>query len=370
MGIPFNNFCAAYQELQSELDEAYHRFMTSGWYILGDQVRKFEEELAAYCGTKHCVGVANGLEALTLILKAWDIGPGDEVVVPSNTYIASWLAVTHSGATPVPVEPDPLTYDIDPNRIQGSITNKTKAIMPVHLYGQPADMDPINAIAREHGLKVVEDAAQALGSTYRNRMSGSLGDAAGHSFYPTKNLGAFGDAGAITTNDDELAAKARSLRNYGSTKRYHNDLVGYNSRLDELQAAFLRVKLSKLDEWNERRRAVANFYSAALQNLRQVKLPEVAPSVSPNWHLYVIRNESRNRLQAELSRTGVETLIHYPVPPHLSEAYRHLGFGKGSQPIAEELASSVLSLPLHAHIDGTTSSRVVDAVRTAADACS
>ena len=244
--------------------EAYFRFMRSAWYILGREVEAFEQEFADYCGVKYCVGVGNGLEALHLILRAYDIGPGDEVIVPSNTYIATWLAVSYAGAVPVPVEPDPRTFNINPDKIAAAITTKTKAIMPVHLYGQPADMDPIMSIARKHGLKVVEDNAQAQGARYKGRRTGSLGDAAGNSFYPGKNLGAYGEAGAVTTNDKELADNIRVLRNYGSQKKYYNDVKGYNSRLDELQAAFLRVKLKKLDEWNDRRRDVAAFYLTEL----------------------------------------------------------------------------------------------------------
>src|ERR1035437_7259304 len=242
MNVPFNDFGSPYQELKAELDEAYVRFMQSGWYILGKEVEAFELEYAAYCGTKFCVGVGNCLEAMRLVLRAWNIGPGDEVIVPSNTFIATWLAVSYAGATPVPVEPDPRTYNLDPALVEAAIPPRTKAIMPVHLYGQPADMDPIMASAEKHGLKVLEDAAQAQGARYKGRRIGALGHAAGHSFYPTKNLGAFGDAGAVTTDDAELADRVRTLRNYGSRKRYYNETIGFNSRLDELQAAFLPLK--------------------------------------------------------------------------------------------------------------------------------
>ena len=252
MKVPFVDFTSPYVELKDALDEAYHRFMQSAWYVLGCEVESFESEYAAYCGSKYGIGVGNGLDALHLILRAYEIGAGDEVIVPSNTYIATWLAVSYAGATPVPVEPDPHTYNLDPARIASAITSRTKAIMVVHLYGQPAEMDPIMEMARQHGLKVIEDAAQAQGARYKGRRAGSLGDAAGHSFYPTKNLGALGDAGAITTDDPQLAERVRSLRNYGSTKRYYNDFKGINSRLDELQAAFLRVKLGKLKFWSQR----------------------------------------------------------------------------------------------------------------------
>src|SRR5205807_8471212 len=266
MKVPFLDFVAPYEELKPELDEAYFRFMRSAWYILGKEVEAFEQEYAQYCGSKYCVGVGNGLEALHLILRAYEIGKGDEVIVPSNTYIATWLAVSYADATPVPVEPDPRTYNLDPARIEAALTPRTRAILPVHLYGQPADVDPIMDLARKHGLKVLEDNAQAQGARYKGRRTGSLGDAAGNSFYPGKNLGAFGDAGAVTTNDAGLADRVRTLRNYGSRKKYYNECIGYNSRLDELQAAFLRAKLKKLDEWNNRRRAIAERYLAAWAN--------------------------------------------------------------------------------------------------------
>ena len=303
MNIPFLDLKAPYIELKDELDAAYRRVMESGWYILGTEVEAFEAEFAAYCESKYCIGVANGLDALHLIVRAYGIGPGDEVIVPSNTYIATWLAVTHAGATPVPVEPDVRTYNIDPAKIEQAITPKTKAIMVVHLYGQTADMDPINVIAQKHGLKVIEDCAQAHGARYKDRRTGSLGDAAGFSFYPGKNLGAIGDGGAVTTNDDILAERISVLRNYGSKVKYINDLKGYNSRLDELQAAFLRVKLSRLDEWNERRRQVAQQY---LTNIcaNTLQLPYVAEKVDPVWHLFVIRTEMRQQLQDKLYVDG------------------------------------------------------------------
>ena len=269
MTIPFNDCAAAYQELKAELDDAYARFMQSGWYILGKEAEAFEREYAAYCGTHFCVGVGNCLDAMHLVLRAWNIGPGDEVIVPSNTYIATWLAISHAGATPVPVEPDPRTYNLNPALVETAITARTKAILPVHLYGQPADIDAILAIADKHGLKVLEDAAQAQGARYKGRRTGSLGHAAGHSFYPTKNLGTFGDAGAVTTDDATLADRVKTLRNYGSTKRYYNDAIGYNSRLDELQAAFLRVKLRHLDDWNRHRKTLPRsiFLNSQLSTL-------------------------------------------------------------------------------------------------------
>jgi len=351
MKVPFVDFVSPYQELKAELDEAYARFMQSAWYVLGKEVEAFEAEYAAYCGSKHCIGVANGLDAMHLVLRAWGVGAGDEVIVPSNTYIATWLAVTAVGATPVPVEPDPRTCNIDPARIESVITSRTKVILPVHLYGQTADMEPINEIAQRRGLKVLEDAAQAQGARCRGRRAGALGDAAGHSFYPTKNLGAFGDAGAVTTDDAELADKVRTLRNYGSKKRYYNEMQGMNSRLDELQAAFLRVKLRHLDAWNARRSKLAQSYLQQLSTVsQQLVLPFVPPWAEPVWHLFTIRHPQRDALQARLAEAGVGTLIHYPVPPHLSGAYANPNWPRGTFPNAEQIADTILSLPLGPHV--------------------
>ncbi|WP_243370777.1 DegT/DnrJ/EryC1/StrS family aminotransferase [Geotalea sp. SG265] len=345
--IPFLNLKAAYMELKKELDEAYERVMTSGWYVLGAEVAAFEAEFADYCGVGHCVGVGNGLEALTLVLRAWGIGAGDEVIVPSNTYIATWLAVSHTGAVPVPVEPCGSTYNIDPSRIEAAITHRTKAIVPVHLYGQPADMDAILCIADKYGLKVLEDAAQAHGSTYRGKRAGGLGHAAGFSFYPGKNLGAFGDGGAVTTDDRELADKIRLLRNYGSSVKYVNNATGFNSRLDEMQAAFLRVRLKRLDAWNGKRQLLAAWYLRNLPiSLPQVALPAVPDWAGHCWHLFVIRTADRDILQRELAANNIGTLIHYPIPPHLQQAYAPLGHGSSSFPIAEKMAGEVLSLPM------------------------
>jgi dTDP-4-amino-4,6-dideoxygalactose transaminase len=344
--IPFLDLKSPYIELKEELDAAYQRVMESGWYILGKEVEAFEAEFATHCESKYCVGVGNGLEALHLIIRAYGIGPGDEVIVPSNTYIATWLAVTHAGATPVPVEPDERTYNIDPTKIEQSITQNTKAIMVVHLYGQPADMDSVNAIAQKYGLKIIEDCAQAHGAYYKCRRTGSLGHAAGFSFYPGKNLGAFGDGGAVVTNDERLADKIRVLRNYGSRVKYHNDLPGYNSRLDELQAAFLRVKLKKLDEWNERRKLVAAEYMDGLTFTRNIVLPFVPEWADPVWHIFAIRSKKRDDLQKYLSDAGIGTMIHYPVPPHLQPAYSDLGYKKGDFPISEAIHSSIISLPM------------------------
>jgi dTDP-4-amino-4,6-dideoxygalactose transaminase len=350
MKVPFLELKPAYDELRAEFDAAYHRVMDSGWYLLGKELERFEAEFATYCGVKHCIGVGNGLDALHLILRGYGIGQGDEVIVPSNTYIATWLAVSYAGATPVPVEPDPRTYNLDPNRIELALTRRTKAIMPVHLYGQPADMDPIVEIAHKHGLKVIEDAAQSQGARYKGRKTGSLGNSAGFSFYPAKNLGAFSDAGAVTTNDPDVADRVRMLRNYGSKKKYFNDFKGFNSRLDELQAAFLRVKLKKLDEWNSRRKTVAAQYLRALKGLPEIALPFVPDWAEPVWHLFVVRHGERETFQQKLTEAGIGTLIHYPIPPHLSGAYSDMKWVYGAFSIAEEIARSVLSLPMGPHL--------------------
>jgi len=362
MKVPFLDFVGPYEELKPELDEAYFRFMRSAWYILGKEVEAFEQEYAQYCGSKHCIGVANGLEALHLILRAYGIGAGDEVIVPSNTYIATWLAVSYADATPVPVEPDPRTSNIDPARIEAALTTKTKAIMPVHLYGQPAEMDPIMTIAEKHGLKVIEDNAQAQGARYKGRRTGSLGHSAGHSFYPGKNLGALGDAGAVTTDDPALADRVRTLRNYGSKKKYYNDMKGYNSRLDELQAAFLRAKLKKLDEWNQRRKVVAERYQNALPKSQDLTLPHVPTWAEPVWHLYVVKTPQRDSFQQQLTERGIGTLIHYPVPPHLSGAYANGVWPRGTFPIAEQLADTVLSLPIGPHLTRDQAENVISEI--------
>ena len=361
MGISFLDLKAPYLELKDELDAAYHRVMSSGWYILGQEVAAFEEEFAAYCGVRHCIGVGNGLDALHLILRGYGIGPGDEVIEPSNTYIATWLAVTYAGATPVPVEPDEATYNLDPTLVEAAVTSRTKAIMPVHLYGQPADMDAINAVARRHGLKVIEDAAQAHGARYRGRRCGSLGDAAGFSFYPGKNLGAIGDGGAITTNDDDLALRLRMLRNYGSSKKYVNEVAGFNSRLDELQAALLRVKLACLDDWNDRRRTVAAAYGEGLVGTGLV-MPSVPAWAEPVWHLFVVRCPDRDAVTARLDRGDIGWLSHYPIPSHRQDAYRELGYGEGSFPRAERLAAEVVSLPMGPHLQKGDVARVIAVV--------
>jgi len=363
--IPFLELKPAYLERKAEIDAAIGRVLDSGWYILGEELSAFEAEYARHCGANHCIGVGNGLEALVLALRAMDVAPGDEVIVPSNTYIATWLAVSHVGATPVPVEPDPRTYNIDPTRIEAAITARTRVILPVHLYGQPADMDPILAIARTRGLKVLEDAAQAHGARHRGSPIGSHGDVAAWSFYPAKNLGAFGDAGAVTTNDAALADRIRVLRNYGSRAKYHNEVIGYNSRLDELQAAILRAKLPWLADANARRAAIAARYLEAFAGCDLV-LPHVPAWAEPVWHLFVIRHRNRDALAEQLKARGIGTMIHYPVPPHLQPAYAALALGEGAFPISEAMHREVLSLPLRPDMTDTDVEAVVDAVRACA----
>ena len=362
--IPFLDVAAAYAELQDELDGATRRVMASGQFILGPEVTAFEEEFAAYCETNHAIGVGSGLDALRLILLGYGVGQGDEVAVPSNTFIATWLAVTHAGATPVPVEPDPATHSITAEGVEAAITPSTKAIMPVHLYGHPADMDGIVALGRKRGIPVIEDAAQAQGARYRARRAGQLANAAGFSFYPGKNLGAMGDAGAITTDDDALAERVRMLRNYGSRVKYHHDLPGLNSRLDSLQAGVLRIKLRHLDEWNERRRAVADLYVRRLDDIEGLVLPVAADWAEPVWHLFVVRHPRRDALQERLSDAGVDTMIHYPIPPHLTGAYA-AAFEGVRLPVAERLADEVLSLPMGPHLALQDAERVAVAVRDA-----
>ena len=360
--IPFLDMKPHYLELKNELDQAYQRVMESGWYILGGEVEAFEQEFASYTGSKHSVGVGNGLEALQLILMGYGIGAGDEVIVPANTYIASWLAVSYTGAIPVPVEPNAGTYNVDPQRIEQAITPRTKAIMPVHLYGQPVEMEILWQIADKHRLTIIEDAAQTHGGWYRDRMAGNLGDAAGFSFYPSKNLGAFGDAGAVVTNDDELADKVRVLRNYGSRMKYFNEVKGHNSRLDPLQAAFLRVKLKHLDDWNKRRDRIAKHYLEKLRFAPDLGLPRVPSGVLPVWHLFVVSHPGRDRLQAHLKDQGIGTLIHYPVPPHLSGAYQELGYQAGDFPITEKMADTFLSIPIGPHLSMDEADFVIEKI--------
>ena len=366
MKVPFLDLAAAYSELQPEMEASILASFRSGWYIGGQDVEAFEQKFSVYTGTLHCVGVANGLDALHLALRAMDIGAGDEVIVPSNTYIATWLAVSQCGATPIPVEPLKATYNIDASRIDAVITPRTKAIIPVHLYGQPADIDSILAIARKHGLRVLEDAAQAHGARYKGRRIGGHSDAVAWSFYPVKNLGALGDAGALTTNNLEIADRVRVLRNYGSRVKYVNEMQGCNSRLDPVQAVALQVKLKVLDEWNARRAAIAARYTAELAD-SGLLLPTVPDWAEPVWHLYVVQHPKRNALQAALQEAGIGTLIHYPIPPHLQQAYKGLGYCEGRFPIAESMANQLLSLPIGPQLDDASVTSVIDAVNAAAE---
>ncbi|MDB4915511.1 MAG: putative aminotransferase [Gemmatimonadetes bacterium] len=366
--VPFLDLRTPYLELKGEIDAAMLRVADSGWYLLASELSSFERDFAAYVGVKHCIGLANGLDALHLSLRAMQIGPGDEVIVPSNTYIATWLGVTQTGAVPVPVEPDPRTFNIDPDRIEHAITRRTRAILPVHLYGQPADMDPIAAIATRHGLRVLEDAAQAQGARYRGRAAGALADAAAWSFYPGKNLGAFGDAGAVTTNDDNIADRLRVLRNYGSRVKYTNEVQGYNSRLDEIQAAILGVKLGRLDAWNERRGVLARRYDAAFGTLEagdKLVTPIVPDWASPCWHLYVVRSSVREQLQASLRAHGIGTMIHYPIPPHQQAAYANSPVSSMTFPLASQMANDVLSLPIGPHLTADQQDHVIAMVTQA-----
>ncbi|MFO0697660.1 MAG: DegT/DnrJ/EryC1/StrS family aminotransferase [Nitrospira sp.] len=364
MSIPFLDLTAAYRELQSEIEEAVLKSLRSGWYILGPDLEAFEQDFANYCEVQHAIGVANGLDALHLALKAMDVGSGDEVIVPSNTYIATWLAVSQCGARPVPVEPIEATYNINSALIEAAITPRTKVIIPVHLYGQPADLDPVLAISNAYNLRVLEDAAQAHGARYKGKRLGSHGDAVAWSFYPGKNLGALGDGGAITTNNPDLASRLRMLRNYGSREKYVNEIRGFNSRLDPLQAAALRVKLRHLDRWNEARRAIAARYLTGLADTGLV-LPVVPDWADPVWHLFVVRSEMRNQLKQRLNQAGVGTLIHYPIPPHLQGAYADLEIGKGAFPVAERIHEQVLSLPMFPNIRLEQIDQVIAAVREA-----
>ena len=363
--ISFLDLGAAYREIQSELESAALASLRSGWYIGGQDVEAFETDYSTFTATQHCVAVANGLDALRLALIAMGIGPGDEVIVPSNTYIATWLSVSQCGAAPIPVEPLEATYNLDIDGIEAAITPRTKAILAVHLYGQPADMDPILALAQRYGLRVLEDAAQAHGARYKGRRIGGHGDVVAWSFYPSKNLGALGDAGAITTNDGDLANKIRVLRNYGSRVKYLNETKGFNSRLDPVQAAVLRVKLKYLDEWNARRIAIAARYTLELAGTGFV-LPLVPEWADPVWHLYVVQHAERDVIQRTLEEAGIGTQIHYPIPPHLQGAYRDAGYAAGSFPIAEKMANHILSLPMGPQMDDAEVSTAIVALKSAA----
>lgn len=360
--VPFLDLRAINLRDRGRFHLALDRVLESGSLILGPELEGFENEFAAYCNTTYCMGVGNGLEAIHLILRAHGIGPGDEVLVPSNTYIATWLAVTYAGASPVPVEPNNNTFNIDPRLIEASITPKTKAVIAVHLYGLPADMDEINAVAIKYGLKVIEDAAQAHGARYHGKLSGSLGDSAAFSFYPGKNLGALGDGGCITSSDEEFSNTVRMLRNYGSREKYLNQVKGFNSRLDELQAAFLRIKLLSLDVDNQRRKAIAEQYLFELADLDAI-LPFIPHGCESSWHLFVIRVSDRERVQDFLNREGVSTLIHYPFPPHLQGAYKDLGLRYGQFPIAEKMHKEVLSIPISPIMDEEQVAKTILAIK-------
>ena len=363
MKIPFLDLHPDYLESKSDFDAAYHRVMQSSSFILGSELRSFEDKFARYCNVKQAIGVGNGLEALILILRAMNIGAGDEVIVPSHTFIATWLAVSYVGAKPIAVEVDLDTYNLDPACIEEALTERTKAIIAVHLYGQPADMDPLRALAKKHGLKIIEDAAQAHGARYKGVKVGGLSDAAAFSFYPTKNLGAYGDAGAVTTNDEELAQRIRLLRNYGSPVKYVHDIQGCNSRLDELQAAFLNIKLEKLDVWNKRRQEIAQKYMEGLSECHSFKIPFVPNWADPVWHLFVIQHENRDLLISLLKEHEIQTLIHYPIPPHLTAAYRENGYLNERFPITEKISSTIVSLPLWPHMSDLQINHVIETLQ-------
>jgi dTDP-3-amino-3,4,6-trideoxy-alpha-D-glucose transaminase len=365
--VPFLDVGAAQSELAEELAEAYCRVAASGHYVLGDEVELFEREFAAYCGTAECVGVSNGLDALRLSLEIHGIGAGDEVIVPAHTFIATFLAVSDVGAIPVPVETDERTFTISADGVVAAITHRTRAVIPVHLYGHPADMSAIRRVSDSYGLTVIEDAAQAHGARYKGRTAGSLGDCAAFSFYPSKNLGALGDAGAVTTNDRDLANRLRELRNYGSSSKYRYDVRGHNMRLDPLQAAFLRVKLQVLDDWNRRRSRVASAYIGGLRDVPSISLPTVDAGAEPAWHLFVVRHKSRDRLREELGARGVGTLIHYPMPPHRTPAYSDLGHAPGSFPVTERICAEALSLPIGPHLSDGQIDAVTEATIDAAE---
>jgi dTDP-4-amino-4,6-dideoxygalactose transaminase len=362
MKVPFLDLHAAYLELKADIDRAVLKTLDSGCYILGPEVTAFEDEYARYCRAQFAIAVASGLDALHLALLAMNVGPGDEVIVPSHTYIATWMAVSRCGAVPVPVDPKEATYNIDPAGIEKVISARTKVILPVHLYGQPADLDPILALARRHGLRVLEDGAQAHGARYKGKPIGGHGDAVGWSFYPSKNLGAFGDGGAITTNDPEIADRIRVLRNYGSRVKYQNEVHGFNSRLAPIQAAILSVKLRYLDQWNARRKAVGRTYLETLEDVG-LGLPEVADWADPVWHLFVVRHPKRDELQQRLAANGIETLIHYPIPPHRQRAYASMHLPADAYPIASRLANEVLSLPIGPQLSQAQLQATVKAIR-------
>lgn len=361
MKIPFVTFLPMEKELNNDIHEAFDRVFTRSWYIGGIEGETFEKAFAEYCGAKYCVGVGNGLDALMLALKALGIGKGDEIIVPSNTYIATALAVTYVGATPVFVEPDIRTFNINPELVEAAVNERTKAIMPVHLYGQACDMDPIMSIAKHYRLKVVEDCAQAHGATYKGQKVGTFGDVAGFSFYPGKNLGALGDAGAVVTNDKELSDKIRALGNYGSDYKYHHIYKGNNSRLDELQAAFLATKIPHLDKMNHERRRIAQIYSEGIKN-DKVITPYVPDYTVPVWHIYGILCYDRDALERHLNDRGIGTNKHYPIPIHMQECYKDLNIPQGALPIAEKISSTELSVPIYYGMTDDEVRYVIDAI--------
>ncbi|NVO20146.1 MAG: DegT/DnrJ/EryC1/StrS family aminotransferase [Bacteroidetes bacterium] len=363
MRIPFLNLAPMHSAIKPEVQQTFEQVYDSNWFILGEQLQEFEKAYSQFCETTHTIGVSNGLDALTLSLRALGIGPGDEVIVPSNTFIATLLAVTYAGATPVPVEPDFRTYNLDPNRITSAITPNTKAIIPVHLYGQACKMDMITDLATQNGLQVVEDNAQSHGASYKAKPTGSWGVLNGTSFYPGKNLGALGDGGAITTDNPELARKITMLRNYGSERKYYNEIQGFNMRLDELQAAILRVKLGHIKYWIHQRQDIAKIYGQELKGVGDLVLPYVIPDATHVYHLYVVRTEYRDELKDYLEKQDVETMIHYPVPPHLQRAYTSLNYRKGDFPIAEKISKTCLSLPIWPGMNSQEIEKVVTAIR-------
>jgi dTDP-4-amino-4,6-dideoxygalactose transaminase len=362
--IPFLDLSPAHNSVKDELKKAFSETLEKSIYVLGDSVAKFEDEYAVFNQTKFAVGISNGLDALILSLKSLNIGPGDEVIVPSNTYIATVLAVSHVGATPVFAEPDESTYNITAETIAKVISTKTKAIMPVHLYGQACKMDDIMELAALNNLNVIEDNAQAHGATYNGKITGSWGQINGTSFYPGKNLGALGDGGALTTNDHDLAESVRLLRNYGSKVKYQNDVIGYNNRLDELQASFLSIKLKRLMQWTSQRQEIAGWYDKMLQNVGDISVPFVNIGSTHVYHLYVIKSQQRDGLQEHLKSMGVGTLIHYPIPPHLQKAYAHLGFKKGDFPISENLSETTLSIPMWPGMTQENVLKVCDSIKS------
>lgn len=363
MMIPFYSFEPAHRDIRAEVLEALTGCYDSNWYVLGEQVQQFETEYAQWNGVQHAVGVASGLDALHIALKALDIGPGQEVVVASNAYIACWLAIAATGATIVPAEPDPDTHNLDPRTVEEALSPRTAAIMPVHLFGQACDMQPLLRLAERRGLFIVEDNAQAHGARCAGNLTGSMGHVNATSFYPTKNLGALGDGGALTTGSDALARFARTYRNYGSEQKYYNEYAGLNSRLDEMQAAVLRIKLKHLADWNRRREQLAMLYLEGLKGVEDLQLPLIAPDCTHVWHIFVVQCDRRDALQAHLATQGIQTMIHYPVPPHRQQAFAHLGFKDGQFPVAERLARRSLSLPLFPGMTTAQVEQVCEAIK-------